>query len=747
MVKILGRAFSYNWTYYTAALAIFVAFWQIFSVVSVVCMANNNLLASMHQNAAYFEKAFLDGDVLETQKIMWRIKNNNIKRIIFQPVKFNGGKWIFKNEIVGNLYNRPYAQLTRNIPLIANGVEIGKLEYVVDLVDVNYAIFKQNYILFITVVIFFLGLLFLSNIGAIKTIFSIERCVAETNALADAGEHGKIQDAIQRNIESLPQSLRNTPFAVLISRLAEVLQRASHLESELAVANATSNLAAQVAHDIRSPLTALDAALKNAAQMPEEQRIILRHAVNRIRDIANNLLEKNRQQAKTAPAMDNAAGVGAAVAESLEVCLLSSLVDPVVTEKRLQFESKPGINIDFELTAASYGLFAKIQPVEFKRLVSNLVNNAVEALDSHRTQVTGNKPEGHKGNVKVLLSAADGKVLIEVKDSGKGIPPEILAKLGQRGETHGKAGGSGLGLFHARTTAESWGGGLVITSELGKGTTVTVKLPAAEPPAWFVSKLELSAGKTVVVLDDDESIHQVWRGRFESARVKEHGIEVYHFSEPDKLRVWVKDNPEKIESAVYLFDYELLGHKETGLSLAEELGLGGKVILVTSRYEEKRIIEGCQRLQMRMIPKGLAGLVPVTAENRGERIGEREETAKQAIGSTPASGVEVLLDDDALVHMTWKMAARTNGIILKAFKAPADFLSSLETFPKDTPIYIDSELGEGIKGEDIAKTIHARGFKTIYLETGHQPEHFAGMPWITKVLSKDPPWGDNNPDS
>jgi len=490
------------------------------------------------------------------------------------------------------------------------------------------------------------------------------------------------------------------------------------------------HVSAQVAHDIRSPLTALDAALKNAAQMPEEQRIILRHAVNRIRDIANNLLEKNRQQSKAASNADSIMGIRSTAIEPPAVCLLSSLVDPVVTEKRLQFESKPGINIDFELTAASYGLFAKIQPVEFKRLVSNLVNNAVEVL-------------GDKGVVNVGLAHEGEKIILAVADNGKGISPEILAKLGQRGETHGKTGGSGLGLFHARTTAEGWGGSLGITSELGKGTTVTIKLPVAEPPAWFVSKLELPSGKTVVVLDDDESIHQVWRGRFESARVKEHGIEVYHFSEPDKLRGWVKNNPGTAESAVYLFDYELLGYKETGLSLAEELDLGGKTILVTSRYEEKRIIEGCERFKIRMIPKGLAGLVPITAASSVQRIANSEEIEKKTIDSTPASGVEVLLDDDALVHMTWKMSARNNGITLKAFKAPVEFLSSLEAFPKDTPIYLDSELGEGLKGEDIAKDLWEKGFTGIYLETGHPPERFSHLPWL-KVIGKEPPWGNNS---
>ena len=93
--------------------------------------------------------------------------------------------------------------------------------------------------------------------------------------------------------------------------------------------------------------------------------------------------------------------------------------------------------------------------------------------------------------------------------------------------------------------------------------------------------------------------------------------------------------------------------------------------------------------------------------------------------------------------MTWKMAARAKGITLKAFKASADFLSGLEAFSKDTPIYIDSELGDGIKGEDIAKDLREKGFVCIYLETGHPPENFSHLPWL-KVIGKEPPWDDDS---
>jgi len=477
--------------------------------------------------------------------------------------------------------------------------------------------------------------------------------------------------------------------------------------NELEKQTAIASLAAQVAHDIRSPLVALDAALKHIEQFPEKQRVIVRHAVNRIRDVANSLLEKNRQQPGPAAASAHAAG------EPPDVHLLSSLIDPVVTEKRLQFESKPGISIDFKLTRESYGLFARIQPVEFRRMLSNLVNNAVEAM-------------GDKGAVDVGLNHQNNDVLLTISDNGKGIPPEILAKLGRHGETHGKTGGSGLGLFHARSTAESWGGSLAITSALGKGATVVVKLPRTAAPAGFVPALALPPGHPVVVLDDDASIHQVWQGRFDSARVKEQNVEVFHFSEPEALRAWVKANSAEAGRAVCLFDYELLGFKETGISLAEELGLCAHTILVTSRSEEPRIIAACARLNIRMIPKGLADFVPIT------------------ISAAPINQA-VLLDDDAITHMNWEWAAKENGIELRAFTDPAEFMSRLGDFPKDIPLYIDSELGENIKGENIAAGLKEKGFTNIYLATAHPPERFAHLPWL-RVVTKEAPWGEKTED-
>ena len=483
---------------------------------------------------------------------------------------------------------------------------------------------------------------------------------------------------------------------------ANIREKEEYLNSlhQLRLRESQAAIATQVAHDIRSPLAALDAALKNAAAMPEDQRTMVRHAVNRIRDIANHLLEKNRQRVGGPAAGE--------ISQGREIFLLSSVIDPVVTEKRVQFGARGGVDIDFDFGCEAYGLFAKICPTEFKRIISNLIDNAVEAL-------------GGAGSVRLGLGHDGAAAIITVSDTGKGIPPEVLARLGAKGETHGKEGGSGLGLFHARTTLETWGGSLAISSEPGKGTRVTLKLPKAAPPPEFVAELNLMPGRPVIILDDDSTIHQVWQGRFESARVKEHDIETVHFSGPVELREWARANPEKAGAAICLFDYELLGYQETGLSLAQEIGLSGRTILVTSRYEERHIIDECRRLGVGMIPKGLAGFVPISIAHGG------------------GNAMAVLLDDDALVHMNWNLSAKKAGIELKAYKTRAELEEGLISLPKDTPVYIDSDLGDGVKGEDIAVALRERGFTNITMSTGHAPDRFSTHPWL-KVIGKEPPW-------
>lgn len=151
----------------------------------------------------------------------------------------------------------------------------------------------------------------------------------------------------------------------------------------------------------------------------------------------------------------------------------------------------------------------------------------------------------------------------------------------------------------------------MIESQLGQGTSVVLMLLKALSPEWFVSELRLNRFQAIVILDDDLSVHNVWEARFKELILERMGIDVLHFSTPSELTRWVSESP-LARSALYLMDFELLGYEQTGLDLIESLNLQQQSILVTSRFEEKRIQEECARLKIRLVPKSMVAFVPIS---------------------------------------------------------------------------------------------------------------------------------------
>ena len=108
-------------------------------------------------------------------------------------------------------------------------------------------------------------------------------------------------------------------------------------------------------------------------------------------------------------------------------------------------------------------------------LLSNLVDNAVRHTPA-------------RGTVCVRLEGGESRAVLQVTDTGEGIPAGELPRVFERFYRVDKArarqtGGTGLGLAIVRHVAESHGGAVRVDSELGRGTTFTVTLPLAGPPA------------------------------------------------------------------------------------------------------------------------------------------------------------------------------------------------------------------------------------------------------------------------
>jgi signal transduction histidine kinase len=399
-------------------------------------------------------------------------------------------------------------------------------------------------------------------------------------------------------IEKLHES-----FNKLLRSLAQHYKDRREAEKGLALAQ----LASQVSHDIRSPLASLQSIIHSTKDLDEDTRIQVRTAVGRIRDIANNLLATNR----TMP--DSLSGVPENKNSFTDIYhqqtvkqaelpseLLYPVIDSVISHARLQFINLSDIGIHWNPSPETFTLFANLQASELYRLLSNLISNAVEALDN-------------RGEVKVSIISKSRHAYITIQDNGRGIPEEMLKRLGSRGFTFGKKDGNGLGVWHAKSMIESWGGDFDVKSELYRGTTVTICLPLAEKPSWFADKISLSSSNNVVaILDDDPSIHQVWRNRIASSNIPEASAELHHLNTPTELLNWYRKNlPSK---ALYLCDYEFNGFSDTGLDLIERIGIAKQSVLVTNHWDDTPVRQRCERLGVRILPKSLAGIIPLDRE-------------------------------------------------------------------------------------------------------------------------------------
>jgi len=232
------------------------------------------------------------------------------------------------------------------------------------------------------------------------------------------------------------------------------------------------------------------------------------------------------------------------------------------------------------------------------------------------------------------------------------------------------------------------------------GSIITLTLPTTAPPKWFVSEIMLNTDERVYVVDDDQSIHEVWEGRFASCGDQARAIERVHYSDIHEFKKHIQD-PTHDHKALILIDYEFLRQGMSGLQLIEEMSLQNRAILVTSRYDEERIQEKARTLGLRILPKNLVVYV---------RINFKRENTK--------SPNFVLLDDDPLIHLIWRSESKETNALY--FTKESELLSQIESLSKATPIYIDQNLGEASSrpGSKILEELHANGFKRLYLCTG-----------------------------
>jgi signal transduction histidine kinase len=220
---------------------------------------------------------------------------------------------------------------------------------------------------------------------------------------------------------------------------------------------AIGELAANIAHEINNPLTAVLGFASYLAErvgegqpMREELDLIQEEAA-RARDIVRDLLDFSRQREFAVEPAD------------LNL-VLQQTIGMVRRQGRLD-----NVSVN-ELYAPDLPL-AEIDIARMKQVFLNIITNAVYAMSSG-------------GSLTVRTTATDDSIQVDFTDTGSGIAPENLSRIFDPFFTTKPAvSGTGLGLSVSLGIVQSHGGVIEVKSEPGKGTTFSIKLPALPAPA------------------------------------------------------------------------------------------------------------------------------------------------------------------------------------------------------------------------------------------------------------------------
>lgn len=229
-----------------------------------------------------------------------------------------------------------------------------------------------------------------------------------------------------------------------------------HLVDDLNVWRKFAETAMRVVHDLQSPLTAIDELSYDLNEVEEKKRLIVRRAIARVTELSDQLLGEGKAILRSHQAQQ-------ALRSLVRETNLASLIEEVVAEKRLQFRRASRLDLQI-FVESSRNVHLQMCSAELKAVLSNILNNAIEALPDF------------VGKVAVSTIPGADNVEIIVQDNGRGIAPWLKEKLGTPFTT-AKVNGNGLGLYFAKLQMEVWKGSLTIDSKPNKGTSVSIVLP------------------------------------------------------------------------------------------------------------------------------------------------------------------------------------------------------------------------------------------------------------------------------
>jgi two-component system sensor kinase FixL len=207
-------------------------------------------------------------------------------------------------------------------------------------------------------------------------------------------------------------------------------------------------MAASIAHEIKNPLAGISGAiqvLKDRLEAEDPHREIMEEIVSQVRRLDNRVRELLMLSKPWQP--------------EKQLCDVRSLIEKISATAQ---EQESFAQVQFILKGEK-AVMAPVDPTFFEQVIWNVLHNASQAM-----------PDG--GEIRYSFAQKDGFVLLTVADTGTGIPKHQQDRIFRPFYTT-KTRGTGLGLAICQKIMQAQGGSIAVSSEVGRGTEVTLSFP------------------------------------------------------------------------------------------------------------------------------------------------------------------------------------------------------------------------------------------------------------------------------
>jgi nitrogen fixation/metabolism regulation signal transduction histidine kinase len=379
----------------------------------------------------------LDGSLLNSTLIG---AENKINDLVLLKLKNSEELSIIQKTTINNVqYRSSYSLILDNL---SNPIWILNLPYYDDDQLNSY---ELNSFIAIFGKVYFLILI-------IAIIFSYLISVYITKSLSEIGKKIK-QTRLDKTNTKIQIKARSKEVNILVESYNKMVEMLNDSVKKLSKSNkeqAWREMAKQVAHEIKNPLTPMRLSIQSFQRNFDKNDSEFK---SRLDEFSKTLIQQIDTMSTIASAFSNFAEMPAQQGEKINIIETTKLALKIFKENYIVFSS------EFE------DLQVRIDRTQMVRIITNLIKNALEACELIK-----------EPKVQVIIEKKKKEVLISVIDNGEGISKELKNKIFEPKFTT-KTSGMGLGLGMVKNLVDSYDGRISVRSKIDSGTTFSIAFP------------------------------------------------------------------------------------------------------------------------------------------------------------------------------------------------------------------------------------------------------------------------------